>query len=159
MCMHFFFSFKLFTTFVTGNHSKEEIVQFKEVLEDDSKACTRLYTVDVTIATDDDKRLAAHNQSFNLLISLRVYFTIQSAKTSLITVKVTSLDNIIAINDLKVRTCCVQSLKFFINCPRYYFIWSRSSWKGDFISSLSALIKEDEAQRSFLCKINEARTL
>jgi hypothetical protein len=41
MCMHFFFSLKLFTTFVTGNHSKKEIVKFKEVLEEESKACTR----------------------------------------------------------------------------------------------------------------------
>ena len=53
-----------FTTFVTGNYGKELIVMPKEVFENDSKdfVSNRKDTVDVTLATYDDKQLkGAHN--------------------------------------------------------------------------------------------------
>ena len=55
-----------FTTIVTGNHAKKEIVMPKEVFENDSKDCISNIkdTVDVTLPTDDDKQLKAHNKSF-----------------------------------------------------------------------------------------------
>ena len=52
-----------FTTFVTGNYGKELIVMPKEVFENDPKdfISNTKDTVDVTLATDDDKQLKAHN--------------------------------------------------------------------------------------------------
>ena len=52
-----------FTTFVTGNHGKEGIVMPKDVFENNSKDFITITkdTVDVTLATDDDKQLTAHN--------------------------------------------------------------------------------------------------
>jgi hypothetical protein len=55
-----------FTTFVIGNHGKEGIVMPREVFENDSKDFISdiKVSVDVTLATDDDKRLKAHNKEF-----------------------------------------------------------------------------------------------
>ena len=50
-----------FTTFVTGNHGKEGIVMPKEVFQNDSKVFIK-DTADVTLTTDDDKQLRAHNK-------------------------------------------------------------------------------------------------
>ena len=52
-----------FTTIVTGNYSKELIVMPKEVFENDSKHFISDIqdTVNVTLATNDDKQLKAHN--------------------------------------------------------------------------------------------------
>ena len=52
-----------FTTFVTGNCGKELIVLPKESFENDSKdfISNTKDTVDVTLATDDDKQLKTRN--------------------------------------------------------------------------------------------------
>jgi hypothetical protein len=55
-----------FTTIVTGNHVKEGIVMPKEVFENNSKDFISNIkdTVDLTLATDEDEQLKAHNKSF-----------------------------------------------------------------------------------------------
>jgi hypothetical protein len=51
-----------FTTFVTGNYGKELIVMPKEVFETTPKILSVIKdTVNVTLATDDDKQLKAHS--------------------------------------------------------------------------------------------------